>query len=75
MSVENTGSEAPGSQDAFGFTTWRATSTSTGPTWVIGLAVNGPVVIFINYGIVDDDVSAEQMQALLERAVARYTKP
>jgi hypothetical protein len=75
MSVENTGSEAPGSQDAFGFTTWRATSTSTGPTWVIGLAVNGPVVIFINYGIVDDDVSAEQMQALLERAVARYTNP
>jgi hypothetical protein len=42
---------------------------------VIGLAVNGPVVIFINYGIVDDDVSAEQMQALLERAVARYTNP
>jgi len=74
ITVVNTGTEAPGSQDGFGFTTWQATSTSTGSTWVIGLAVNGPVVIFINYGIVDD-VSAEQMRALLERAVARYTNP
>jgi chitodextrinase len=75
ISVENTGSEAPGSQDGFGFTTLRATSNSTGSTWVMGLAVDGPVVIYINYGTLDHDVSAEQMQALLERAVARYTNP
>ena len=72
LSVENT---VPDSQDAFGFTTWRATSTSTGPTWVMGLAVNGPVVIFINHGILDHDVSAQEMQALLERAIARYSNP
>jgi hypothetical protein len=41
----------------------------------MGLAVDGPVVIYINYGTLDHDVSAEQMQALLERAVARYTNP
>lgn len=66
--VENTGSI---SGDGYDGTAWVLSNTEFGTSWLYGAAVSGNVVTAVYYGLIDDELSPDQMSRLLELAAQR----
>ncbi|PZF85432.1 hypothetical protein C1I92_04790 [Jiangella anatolica] len=65
--VEDTGTV---SGDGYDGATWRLTG-GDGLEWLYGAAVSGDVVTVVYYGLLDDELSPEQMRGLVEHAAQR----
>ncbi|TDC46231.1 hypothetical protein E1212_27310 [Jiangella ureilytica] len=66
--VENTGSI---SGAGYHGTVWVLSNTEFGTSWLYGAAVSGNVVTVVYYGLIDDELSPDQMSHLLELAAQR----
>lgn len=66
--VENTGTV---SGDGYDGTSWQLTNTEYGTSWLYGAAVSGNVVTAVYYGLIDDELTPDQMRQLIDLAAQR----